>query len=256
MRRSFGRSRGHTRGLLLAAIALAAVVVGLVVFVTTNGSNPGLRVLVIVPHPTVSTGGLDRIETVNDSRYQVGETSCGIHLTARTSAGFAGGPGRNCGDYSTMPRHALVYEGNPTGRPGKYWVWIGYRRRGSHTVHLAYAKLTVTGPVPDPVALVVGHGVIRAGVAYVVEGVNKGQYPASPTGCGGPAVTPRTSAHFTRPHDLFCAGGVGPTVPAHSRARLGKIAEAPGRYWVWFDYFYGPAGIGETAYAKLTVRRT
>ena len=236
------------------AVVVAAVVVAIVV--TASGQRTSPSVFVEVPAATVRAGARDRVEAVNDSRYQVRITSCGLHQTPRTGPNFRGEMGRDCGEYTPIMPHSQTYLGNPTQTPGKYWIWFGYRRPGSHAVHLAHAKLTVLGPLPQPVILTLAHTSIGAGLPDTVELTNRGIYAATNTGCSGPNASPRTSVAFPAPH-AFCAGGAGPSVPAHSRIRIARWStpQAPGRYWVSFDYFYGPSGLGTTAYAKLTVLR-
>lgn len=238
----------------VAPVVVAAVVVAIVV--TASGQRKSPSVFVEVPAATVRAGARDRVEAVNGARYQVGMTSCGLHQTPRTGTNFRGGKGRDCGDYEPIAPHSHMYLGNPTQTPGKYWIWFGYRRSGSHVVQLAHAKLTVLGPVPKPVVLTLAHTSIGAGSPDAVELTNTGAYAASNTGCSGPGASPRTSVAFPAPH-MFCAGGAGPSVPAHSSIRFARwtTPQAPGRYWVSFDYFYGPSGLGSTAYAKLTVLR-
>ncbi len=217
-RRSSGRGiRWLGLGVVVAAVAVAVIVIAN----QAGSKQKTLPVFVEVPHTTVHADALDRVEAVNKSRYQVGMTSCGVHLTPRASAGFTTGRGgRNCGDYETLAPHARVYLGNPTSTPGKYWVWFGYRRRGSHVVQLAYTKLTVVGPVPRPVSVVLTHSTVHLDETDAVEIVNRGAYTAENTGCSGPSVSLRDSPHFKRPNDLFCAGGAGPSIPPHSRRRV------------------------------------
>jgi hypothetical protein len=246
----------HGKRWLGAGMVLAAVGIAVIVVATQSGSTKSLPVFIVVAHATVHDGALDHVEAVNRSRYQVGMTSCGIALPPRTGARFSGARGPTCGTYDPIAPHSGLYLGNPTSTPGKYWVWFAYRRRGSHVVHVAYTKLTVLGPVPKPLVLVLIHATIRVGSRDAVEAVNTGDYLAANTGCSGPGVSSRTSTHF-KPHHVFCAGGAGPSVPPHSHIRIAIATSVtpttPGKYWVWFDYFYGPGGIATTAYTKLTV---
>jgi hypothetical protein len=165
----------HGKRWLGAGTVLAAVAVAVIVIATQSGSKKSLPVFIVVPHATVHDGALDRVEAVNKSRFQVGMTSCGIGVPPRTSAAFNRRE-PTCGTYDPIAPHSHLYLGNPTSTPGKYWVWFAYRRRGSHVVHVAYTKLTVLGPVPKPLVLVLAHATIRVGSPDAVEAVNKGTY--------------------------------------------------------------------------------
>lgn len=238
-----------------------AVTIAVIAVVASNGPNTAGPVSVVLTHATIHGDWQDAVVAVNDSSQAVGY-ACGVNVMPRTAATFRLPPGLPVCTGRNIPvaahsRHRVQPSIQPEP-PGKYWVWFQYWRGGvGHgPVQTAYTKLTVVGENPD-VSVVLAHQTVRAGSLDPVEVVNRGRFSAGGSGCG-PVVTPRTSPVFTRPRGVvFCAGG-GPAIAPHSHIRAApSIATAtPGKYWVWFDYFYGPAGreqIADTAYAKLTV---
>lgn len=243
---------------MLVVVALAVVAA-----VARNGRQAAGPVFLVLEHSTIHAQRDDAAVAVNDSGGAVGY-ACGLNVMARTTARFRPPPGAPVCSGRNIPiaahsRHRVQPSLEPEP-PGRYWVWLQYWRGGvgRGPLHTAYTKLTVVGKSPD-VSVVLAHATIRANSLDPVWVVDKGGFWASGSGCG-PIVTLRASAAFTRPHGVvFCAGG-GPTIAPHSRIRAAPsiTPAAPGKYWVWFDYYYGPDGreqTASTAYTKLTVLR-
>jgi hypothetical protein len=146
------------------------------------------------------------------------------------------------------------------GSAARSW---GHRRRWfGFGVLLAAVAITVVVVAAQsrskkslPVFVVLTHATVHLHETDAVTVLNKSRYPADSSGYGcTPSVSPRTRANFNRPNAPFCAGG-GPRIPPHSRARVAVsiTPTAPGKYWVYFDYSWGPSDLTATAYTKLTV---
>jgi hypothetical protein len=220
----------------------------------------------VLTHATIRDDWQDAAVAVNGSGHSM-DYACGVNVTPRANATFTLPPGAVVCTGKNIPigphsRHRVQPSIQPEP-PGKYWVWFQYWRGGGvdgpdGPVYTAQAKLTVVGNSPD-VSVVLAHATIRLGSLDAVQVVNRGSFSGEGSGFGcGPNVSPRTSADFTRPYGLASCLGGGPSLPPHSRVRVATTITpaTPGKYWVWFDYFYGPVGgetIQSTAYAKLTV---
>lgn len=139
------------------------------------------------------------------------------------------------------------------GRRGSRWLGVGVAVAG---VVAVIVIATQGGSKKSlPVFVNLAHPTLHLHETDAVTVVNKSKYPADGSGLGcTPSVSPRTSANFKRPNVPYCAGG-GPQIPPHSRARVAVSIppEAPGKYWVYFDYSWGPSDLTATAYTKLTV---